>query len=84
MAKFGKQLFDAEVAGLIAPRALYIENGAEDTLFPIDKVRSETNRLKPFYKAANADENLLVYVGENGHCVSCGDIGFDFFINKLL
>ena len=76
--------FDAEVAGLIAPRALYIENGATDELFPIDKVREETERLEPFYKASNADGALLVCVGENGHCVSDGDTGFDFFIKNLL
>ena len=69
---------------MIAPRALYIENGTEDALFPIDMVREEYERLKPFYEAANAADNLLVYVGENGHCVSCGDMGFDFFIDKLI
>ena len=76
--------FDAEVAGLIAPRALYVENGESDALFPIEKVRTEYERLKPFFGAANADENLLLYVGNNGHCVSQGDLGFDFFVRKLI
>lgn len=75
--------FDAEVAALIAPRALYIENGERDELFPIEKVKAESERLKPFYSAANADDRLLLYIGENGHRVSEGDIGFTFFEKNL-
>ena len=77
------QFFDAEVAALIAPRPLYIENGVRDELFPIEIVRAEYERLKPFYCAANAEENLLLYVGENGHRVSDGDVGFEFYIKNL-
>lgn len=76
--------FDAEVAALIAPRALYVENGVRDQLFPIDIVKAEQERLKPFYSAANADENLLLYIGENGHRVSDGDLGFNFFMKNLI
>lgn len=75
--------FDAEVAALIAPRALYIENGMEDELFPIEKVRAESERLKPFYSAANADSLLLFHIGQNGHEVSDGDLGFNFFVDNL-
>ena len=76
--------FDAEVAALIAPRALYIENGATDQLFPIELVRAESERLKPFYSAANAEHKLLFHIGENGHSVSEGELGFDFFIKNLI
>ncbi len=76
--------FDAEVAALIAPRALYVENGASDQLFPIDIVKVEHERVRAFFGAANADEKLLLYVGDNGHMVSEGDLGFDFFVNNLI
>jgi len=76
--------FDAEVAALIAPRALYIENGRTDTLFPVDLVEMESARLKPFYAAAGADDRLLFHIGENGHAVSVGDTGLDFFMKHLL
>lgn len=76
--------FDAEVAALIAPRALYIENGVRDELFPIDVVKAEHERLKPFYSAAKAEQNLLLYIGENGHRVSDGNLGFDFFVKNLI
>ncbi len=75
--------FDAEVAALIAPRALYIENGLNDTLFPEGSVRSESERLKPFYYAANAADKLKLFLGDNGHEISSGDIGFDFFVSNL-
>ena len=75
--------FDAEVAALIAPRALYIENGKNDPLFPVSLVEQESERLKPFYRAAGAEEKLLFYIGDNGHAVSVGDLGFDFFMKNL-
>lgn len=76
--------FDAEVAALIAPRALYVENGVRDQLFPIDIVKAEYERLKPFYSAANSDGQLLLHIGENGHRVSDGDLGFNFFVKHLI
>lgn len=75
--------FDAEVAALIAPRALYIENGRVDPLFPIDLVVRESDRLKPFYAAAGASDKLVFHIGENGHAVSVGDLGLDFFMKNL-
>ena len=76
--------FDAEVAALIAPRALYVENGVRDQLFPVDIVKAEYERLKPFFSAADADKKLLLHIGENGHRVSDGDLGFDFFMKNLI
>lgn len=75
--------FDAEVAALIAPRALYIENGRTDPNFPIPLVEREADRLKPFYAAAGVEDKLLFHIGENGHMVSAGNIGFDFFMKPL-
>ena len=76
--------FDAEVAALIAPRALYVENGVRDQLFPVEIVKTEHERLKPFFSAADVDEKLLLHIGENGHRVSDGDLGFDFFVSNLI
>ena len=75
--------FDAEVAALIAPRALYIENGIKDELFPIELSKKEFERLKPYYEAQNASDKLMYHAGDNGHEVSVGDVGFDFFIKNL-
>ncbi|MBQ8213719.1 MAG: acetylxylan esterase [Clostridia bacterium] len=75
--------FDAEVAALIAPRALYIENGDQDELFPAEESLTEWERLKPFYEAAGATEKLLYHHGAFGHCVAESDLGFAFFIKHL-
>ncbi len=75
--------FDAEVAALIAPRALFIENGINDEFFPINQSQAEFDRLKPFYHAAGADGLLAFHIGENDHRVSDGDKGFDFFLKNL-
>ncbi len=75
--------FDAEVAALIAPRALYIENGATDELFPIRLSQAEFDRLKPFYCAAGAEDRLVFHIGDNGHSVADGDSGFEFFMSNL-
>ena len=83
----GKPYRDAYVHGildLIAPRALYIENGEADELFPIESVRAEASRLRPFYAAANAQDKLLLHIGDNGHSVCVGEKGFSFFVDNLL
>ena len=77
------RFFDAEVAALIAPRALYIENGDQDELFPAEESLTEWERLKPFYEAADVSEKLLYHHGTFGHCVAEGDLGFEFFIKHL-
>ncbi|MBQ9387500.1 MAG: hypothetical protein IJU01_02435 [Lachnospiraceae bacterium] len=75
--------FDAEVAALIAPRALYIENGSTDSLFPIESVKTEYERLKPYYEAAGAGDRLMLYIGENGHEVSDNVRGFEYFMKNI-
>ena len=74
--------FDAEVAALIAPRALYLD-GNERDMFPPEQVRREFARLQPFYEAAGAADRLLLYIGEGGHEVTKGEQGFRFFTEHL-
>ncbi len=74
--------FDAEVAALIAPRALYLD-GNERDMFPPEQVRREFARLQPFYEAAGAADRLLLYIGEGGHEVAKGEQGFRFFTEHL-
>lgn len=77
------RFFDAEVAALIAPRALYLENGDQDELFPVENSMEEWERLKPYYEAADASEKLLLHHGTFGHCVSSGELGLSFFLKHL-
>ena len=47
-----------DIAGLIAPRALFIESGTEDTIFPIEATRFAVNEAKAIFNCFNADDKL--------------------------
>ena len=69
---------------MVAPRALYLENGDQDPLFPVEDSLREWDRLKPYYEAANASERLLLHHGAFGHCVDAGELGLKFFLKNLI
>jgi dienelactone hydrolase len=48
----------AEVAGLIAPRALFLEFGTNDPLFPLEASLSSFERLRKIYELAGAADRL--------------------------
>ncbi len=56
-----------DIAGLIAPRAMFVESGTEDTIFPIEATRASVERVKEIYKHFNAEDNLGFEVFEAGH-----------------
>jgi dienelactone hydrolase len=50
-----------DVAALIAPRALLVETGREDPLFPEDAARRTVGELRDVYAALGAPEDALVH-----------------------
>ena len=56
-----------DLAGLIAPRKLVIAAGKEDPIFPIDGTLKTYENVKRLYKAASAEENCALVIGERGH-----------------
>ncbi len=56
-----------DVAGLVAPRPMLVVAGKEDPIFPIRAVRQAFNKLKRVYEAADAGDQVELYVGEGGH-----------------
>ena len=56
-----------DIAGLIAPRALFIESGTEDTIFPIEATRFAVNEAKTIFNCFNADDKLGFEGFEAGH-----------------
>ena len=56
-----------DIAGLIAPRALFVESGTEDTIFPIDATRSSYEYAKEIFKIFNAEDKLDIEIFEAGH-----------------
>lgn len=71
-----------DIAGLIAPRALFVESGTEDTIFPIDATRFAVNEAKAIYKHFDAEDKLGLEVFEAGH--SFHGVGAFEFLKKVL
>ena len=57
----------ADVLGLFAPKPLVILSGKEDNIFPIEGVHEAFDVLKTIYRAAGAEGNCTLVVGEEGH-----------------
>ena len=71
-----------DIAGLIAPRALFVESGTEDTIFPIEATRFAVNAAKAIFNGFNADDKLGFEVFEAGH--SFHGVGAFEFLKKVL
>lgn len=47
-----------DIAGLIAPRALFIESGAKDNIFPIEATKFAFQKAKRVYRVFRAEEQV--------------------------
>lgn len=56
-----------DLAGLIAPRPFVIVCGKEDNIFPLHGVLKTFELCKSLYKAAGAENNCALVIGEGGH-----------------
>lgn len=74
---------DAEIAGLIAPRPLFIGIGKQDALFDYRFALEEADRVKAFYGATNEEENYQFHVFEGSHEFDKNDDGLKFFFAHL-
>jgi dienelactone hydrolase len=62
------QIEHVDLAGLIAPRALLVESGREDFLFPIEAATASMAELAAVYAAMRAPSHALEHhVFEGGH-----------------
>ncbi len=57
----------SDIAGLIAPRALFVESGTEDTIFPIKATQYSVECAKKIYKLFNSEDKIGLEVFESGH-----------------
>ncbi len=57
----------ADVAGLIAPRPLLVENGTQDLGFPIEASLRAHEHLRRIYRAAGVEDRLHIDVFPGGH-----------------
>lgn len=56
-----------DVIGLIAPRPLVIVAGKTDEIFPLPGVKQALKQIKAIYKAAGAESNVKLVLGDGGH-----------------
>lgn len=78
-------LQDAEmtdVAGLVAPRALWCENGTKDSIFPVAAFRRALRDVQKIYKVFGVPERCAGEVFEGEHCFH--GVGAWPFLEKYL
>ncbi len=57
----------ADVLGLFAPKPVVVVAGKTDSIFPVSAVRKAFRHLKTIYKAAGAEDNCKLVIGNEGH-----------------
>ncbi len=56
-----------DIAGLCAPRTLFIVNGSKDPVFPIKPAQEEFKRVEKIFEAAGAKDKCRLLIGDGGH-----------------
>jgi hypothetical protein len=77
------RFLDAEVAGLVCPRALYIEVADQDELFDPAPARQEAVRAASFYQRLGFGERFCFHEFSGVHELDKGDGGIRFLMQKL-
>ncbi len=71
-----------DLIGLIAPRALFIEAGTTDHLFPLKDSLAAIEKLVKTYRTLDAEESFASHVFEGGHEIS-GEESFEWLIRHI-
>ena len=74
---------DTEVAGLIAPRKLWIDVGTEDTVFDNSTVSELFPQVQAFYDAAGASGKVRCNLWKGGHRFSTDDGALESFLEGM-
>lgn len=74
---------DPEICGLIAPRPLCIHVGKNDAVFDISSAVPEIEKVLPYYRAYNAEQNLKIIVSEVNHTLTDEGTEIRFLLNNL-
>lgn len=71
-----------DLIGLMAPRALFIESGTTDHLFPLKESLVAIEKLTEIYRIYEAEESFASHIFEGGHEIS-GEESFEWLIRQL-
>ena len=74
---------DAEICGLIAPRALCVHVGRKDAVFSVDTALPETEKLRLYYEAQGASGQLAVIISDVNHTLTDHGEEMDFLLRHL-
>jgi len=78
-----RRFFDAEVAGLICPRALYIEVAEHDELLRVETARPEARKVEALYARLGILDRFRYKEHPGTHELDKTDDGVDFLIRHL-
>ncbi len=79
----GLKFVDAEIAGLVAPRPLYVGVGERDPLFGAEDAKAEAERAREFFKAYGCEDKFKFDIFDGDHMFSKTDEGIEFVLNNL-
>lgn len=79
LAKFA-EMYD--VAALVPPRPFLIENGIQDSIFPIDATRAALAQLRQAYDLLGVPERLAADIFDGKHQIS-GALSYDWLAGQL-
>lgn len=79
----GNTFLDAEVAGLVCPRPLYIEVGSDDELFEAKYAVAEYDKVKRLYEGLGLADRLRFKMFQGKHEFDAADDGIDFLCRAL-
>lgn len=74
---------DAEIAGLCAPRKLFVDVGKGDLIFDYRPSVPEAARAQAFYDAAGASDAFSFDLWEGGHCFDDEGDRFERFLDAV-
>jgi len=77
------RFLDAEIASLIAPRALFLEAGRDDHLFSPGGFLREASRAAEFFAAAEAEGKINYRITDCGHEFASDNAGLDFIFSFI-
>ena len=75
--------FDAEVASLVCPRALYLEVGEQDDHFGVRYARAIVDEVRARYVHLGLEDHFRFRVHPGAHELDEADGGIDFLCNHL-
>lgn len=72
------KFFDSDIAGMCAPRPVFVEVASKDEFFPLEGAIRMAEQTRENFKAVNADESFLFSIYDGFHIVPSESGGIDF------